>query len=100
MIRGTTPTNIFNTDISLADAEVIHITYQQGCKKVIQITDLDRMTVTDESISVTLTQHETLALKDASQVRIQIRAKFPDGTAVACKVITASVGEILEEGVI
>lgn len=99
IIRGTTPTNIFNVNVDLTDAEDIIISYAQKGNVVINkfIEDID---ITEEALSTTLTQTETLKLDAAYNVDIQIRALFDDGTAIASDIISVDVGKILYEGVI
>lgn len=58
----------------------------------------ERMTITADSISVTLTQAETLMLMHDADVRMQIRAKFADGSAVASNIMQTTVSEILKDG--
>lgn len=99
MIRGTTPTNVFTTDLDLTDADVVYITYKQGGETAIEKTKSD-MTIEAEQITVELTQEDTLRLRSPATVQIQIRARFADGTAVASNVMTASVEQILKDGVI
>ena len=99
MIRGTTPTHTFKTSMDLTGAVVLFLTYKQQYRKVVEKT-IDDVSVTPEAVVVRLSQADTLAFKETVPVEMQIRARFPDGTAVACKPITASVGEILKEGVI
>lgn len=99
MIRGTTPTIEITTDISLVQAEEIYVTIKQG-DKVVEHTK-DTLNVTDEAVTFTLTQEETLALQNASKSAAwQVRAKFPDGTAVACEIGSVRILPILKEGVI
>lgn len=99
IIRGTTPTNVFNVNVDLRDVEDILITYSQKGKPVINktISDVD---ITENSVTVTLTQTETLKLDHVYDVQIQIRALFDDGTAIASDIISVDVGAILYEGVI
>lgn len=99
MRRGTTPTHTFTTDIDLSEADVIFVTYEQGDTIVIEKT-IDDLTVTSESISVELTQEETLAFNESGSVKIQIRARFADGTAVASNIMKVSALAIIKEGVI
>lgn len=99
MRRGTTPTHTFKTKVDLTDVEVIYLTYSQNNKKVIEKTK-DDITITDEGLSVTLSQTDTLAFSTIGDVEIQCRAKFPDGSAIASGVIKAPVAKILKEGVI
>lgn len=98
MIRkGTTPTHIFNTNVDLTAAVVLYITYKQGGRVVIE-KNIDDCEVTTETITVKLTQEETLKLNDTQAVEMQIRARFSDGTAVASNIMTAEAGRILKGG--
>ena len=97
MIRGTTPTHVFETDVDLSGAEEIYVTYRQGGMTV-EKTMADCV-VTPESVSVELTQAETLLFRVGGfNVQVQIRAKFPDGSALASNIIPISVSPILKEG--
>lgn len=99
MRRGTTPTHTFKTDMDLTTAEVLFITYKQGKKVVLEKT-IDDVTITAEEITTDLSQQDTLAMSSIGTVSIQIRAKFPDGTAVASNVMERPAKEILKNGVI
>lgn len=99
MIRGTTPTHIFDTDISLVAADEIYITYVQGNTRL-EKTNADTE-VTDDTVTVELTQEETLMFAaNDYKAAVQIRAKFPDGTAVASNIMNMRVAPILKDGVI
>lgn len=97
MRRGTTPTHIFETSIDLTQAQIIFITYQQGDKTVVEKT-IEDITVEPDKLTVTLTQAETLEFDRHKNVRIQCRAKFEDGTAIASDILDVMVCEILKEG--
>ena len=99
MRRGTTPTHIFKTDLDLTGADAVYVTYQQYGKTVLE-KDLSDMTVEEESLTVRLTQTETLLFREKPDgtVRIQIRARWPDGDALASNIIETTVKEILKEG--
>lgn len=97
--RGTTPTHIFNTDVDLSNAVAIYVTYKQA-NTIVAEKNINEMTVTPESIVLTLTQEDTLNFMPMRNVLIQIRAKFPDGVAIKSKTISASVEDVLKEGVI
>lgn len=100
MRRGTTPTHTFGTDIDLRTAEAIYITYEQGGKTVVEKT-IEDMTIEEDSVAVTLTQEDTLAFEEkGGKVKIQIRAKFANGSVVASNIISTPAEEILKEGVI
>lgn len=98
MRRGTTPTNTFDVDVDLRQASVIYITYAQGGRTVIE-KEISDITIEETTLSVQLTQQETLAL-GKGEVEIQIRAKFPEGLAIASNIIKTPASRILKEGVI
>ena len=100
MRRGTTPTNIFKTkDISLVEASVLFVTYQQNGETIFEKT-LEDCEITEEDVTVHLTQEETLALSNTQLVQIQIRVGFPDGSRLASNVVKAPAGKILKDGTI
>ena len=96
MKRGTTPTNTFKTNIDLTGATVF-LTYAQRGRVVLEKTG-DDLEITAEAIVTRLTQKDTLGFDALQKVSIQIRYVFPDGTAGASNIMTASVGEILKDG--
>lgn len=99
MRRGTTPKHTFTTDIDLSAAEVLYITYQQDGETILEKSKED-ITVSPDKLEVELTQEETLAFEEYNDVRVQIRARFGDGSAVASNIMEAPAYEILKEGVI
>ncbi|MFS9121506.1 hypothetical protein [Streptococcus anginosus] len=96
MHRGTTPTNIFRTDVDLTNASVLFITYKQHDKVVLEKT-IDDVSIHGEMVEVRLSQRETLLFSEGI-VTIQIRAKFQDGSVIASSLIRTSAREILKEG--
>ena len=96
MKRGTTPTNTFKTNIDLTGATVF-LTYSQRGRVVLEKTG-DDLEITAEAIVTRRTQKDTLGFDALQKVSIQIRYVFPDGTAGASNIMTASVGEILKDG--
>ena len=97
MIRGTTPTHVFETDVDLSLAELIYVTYQQG--QIVVEKTKEECDVTSNSVSVNLSQAETLLFRAGGfQARVQIRAKFPDGSALASNIIQVDISPILKEG--
>jgi hypothetical protein len=96
MKRGTTPTNTFKTNIDLTGATVF-LTYSQRGRVVLEKTG-DDLEISAEAIVTRLTQKDTLGFDALQKVSIQIRYVFPDGTAGASNIMTASVGEILKDG--
>lgn len=98
MRRGTTPTNVFNLDTDLSDAQALYITYQQDSQTKIEKTKEDVTFDEDNVMYVTLTQEDTLNLEEDKYIKVQIRALFTDGSAIASNIITTTVGSILKDG--
>lgn len=98
MRRGTTPTITYNVDIDLTSALELYVTLKQGGVVVVEKTIADAE-ITDKAVTITLTQEETLKL-DPGQVFMQIRAKMPDGSALASNIMIGDVEQILKNGVI
>ena len=98
MRRGTTPTNTFTVDVDLTQAEALFVTYKQNSRTIVEKA-LDAVTVTAEEITVELSQADTLKFKKG-EVEMQIRARLPDGSALASQIMTAPVESVLKEGVI
>lgn len=98
MRRGTTPTNTFTVDVDLTQAEVLYVTYKQNARTVIEKALAD-VTVTAKAVTVELSQADTLKF-GKGEVEMQIRARLPDGSALASQIMTAPVEAVLKEGVI
>lgn len=96
MYRGTTPTNVFRTDVDLENASVLFVSYKQNGKVVLE-KSLEDVNVKKTLVTVNLTQKETLLFQDGI-VTIQIRAKFPDNTAIASNLIRTTAEEIVKDG--
>ena len=103
IIRGTTPTIIISiqTEIDLSElsAAWIYIS-QQG--KVRVCKDLDDITIDEQelTLSVALSQEDTLALKAGIETFFQIRLRMEDGTALATTAQKITIKEIYKDGVI
>lgn len=114
MRRGTTPTNTFDVDIDLRTAEVIYLTYCQpfrsgkDCDECHRCPDYNEcfkfekikedMDINEDTVSVKLTQAETLSFDAKKNIAIQFRAKYPGEDAVASNTMITSIENILKEG--
>lgn len=99
MRRGTTPTHIFETDIDLTDAEVVYLTYKQDGNTVLH-KEKEELNIESDKVTVELSQTDTLMFSTIGRVQIQIRARYPDGSAIASEIIDTTANAILREGVI
>ena len=97
-MRGTTPTHTFRVPIDLTSAAVLKVYYKQGYEVLVEKEKPD-LVVTPSTITVQLTQEETLRFADG-QIKMQIRARMPNGKAVKSRVKTTSADELLKNEVI
>lgn len=96
MYRGTTPINVFRTDVDLTDASVLFITYMQNGKIVLE-KNISDIKIHKNILSVYLSQSETLLFTEGI-VNIQIRVRFRDGSTLASNLIRTFAYEILKDG--
>lgn len=99
MIRGTTPTHIFKIPFSADVLKEIRILYSQNNTIVLE-KKTDDCEIIDGSITVHLTQEETLKFLSDRDAYIQIRVLLKDGSSLASKVHRVSVGDVLSDEVI
>ena len=99
MIRGTTPTHIFEIPFDSSLLKKILITYFQNNQIVVEKTE-DDCTLEGNSITVKLTQEDTLKFSHRRPVEIQIRVLTVDDTALATVIREVEVGRVLNEEVL
>lgn len=96
MKRGTTPTHTFTLPFATAALSEAYITYAQlGVTKIEK--DLSDCTIDGNNLSVTLTQKETLSLKEDRPTEIQVAVKL-QGKVMRSQIITVSTDRILKDG--
>ena len=101
--RGTTPLHSFALPDELSGVELsaLYISYAQcGRVRLEKALGDAGVVASGGTITVQLTQEDTLAFSGHSEVRIQIRLKTANGDALASNIISVPVGEILKDGVI
>lgn len=99
MIRGTTPTHTFRLSIETNTITELRITYVQLGKTVVEKTEND-VKLGEKSISLTLTQEESLQFRAGSEVEVQLKVLTNVGTVLASPVISLTVGKILNTEVL
>lgn len=99
MIRGTTPTHIFNLPFDTAQIKQIKIIYAQS-DDVIFCKDVKTCQLEQKTVTVKLTQEETLLFDCRLPVQIQIRVLTLGGDALATNIILASVEKCLDNEVL
>lgn len=99
MYRGTTPTLKFTLPFDTSELAAAWVTLAQSGKVVIDkpMTDcvLDGYT-----LSVTLTQQETIKLTAENRTDIQLCVRTTDGAALASAIFREETDRILKDGVV
>lgn len=98
-IRGTTPTHIFEIPFDSDIVKSMNITYCQH-KEIILEKDLSDCILDGNSISVTLSQDDTLKFSHRRPVEIQIKILTNSGKVLATSVTDIKVGRVLSEEVL
>lgn len=101
MIRGTTPTLEFTLPFDTSLIAEMYITITQNGITTLEKT-LSDCNCSGTSVSLTLTQEDTLGLQQQPRSRdeMQIRVRTIAGKALASDIMSVYVGRILKEGVI
>lgn len=101
MIRGTTPVLEFTLPFDTSLIAEMYITLTQNGTTTLEKT-LSDCNCSGTSVSLTLTQEDTLGLRQQprSQGEMQIRVRTTAGEALASDIMSVHVGRILKEGVI
>lgn len=101
MIRGTTPTFVFKMgdDLDMNAIKEVYVTIKSLSKQITFPTDRCALDDTEHTITVELTQEETLLFETPS-AKVQIRILDTNDMAYATPIKEISVDPILQEGVI
>ncbi len=100
MYRGTTPQlEVIVTGVDFTEVAELWLTIGQNGRPIVN-KDLEDLTIEDNTIYVTFTQEDTLALRACSSTYLQLRVLMNDGTATATPVKKLNVNEIIKDGII
>ena len=99
MIRGTTPTHIFQLPFEAGTLDEVRVSYAQANKVIVEKVTKD-CTLKENMITVKLTQEETLKFSTMRNVDIQLKVKTNDGTVLATSIMRESVENVLNEEVL
>lgn len=99
MIRGTTPEHIIKPPVAASLIKSVRFTYEQDGNTVVEKTEAD-CTITDESISVRLTQEDTLRFEESKTVSVQIRILTTGGEVMASEIKSLTVKKTLNDEVL
>lgn len=96
MYRGTTPTLTFTLPFDSAELTVCSIAFAQGDTVVLEKTLSDCQRA-GRTLSVTLTERDTLRFDCNKNVKIQLRCGCGEAR-LASQIISANVERILKDG--
>lgn len=99
MIRGTTPTHNFKLPFETRLVKEVMVIYAQDDKELFHKDRYD-CKMEGNTISVTLTQDDTLLFNHKKNVQIQIRILTEAGDALASNIHVVSVKNCLNDEVI
>jgi len=94
MRQGTTPTLTFTLPFETTGLTKCDIDFAQN-NKVVLNKDIDDCTLSGYTVSVALTEAETLALNTKQLLEMQISVKKSDSSIARSKPIVAKVGKAL-----
>lgn len=97
--RGTTPTHTFEMPFDCENLTALTITYAQNDMIVLKKSKEDCI-VKGANIIVKLSQEDTLRFNDERGVKMQVKILNGVSDVYVSDIITASVGEVLDEEVI
>lgn len=93
--RGTTPTFTFtfSSDVNLSIASNVYVTFKSQNGTVLLTKSGEELTISDNIVSVSLTQKETLSFYDT--VKIQVNWTYPNGKRASSEIETFNFSEQL-----
>lgn len=99
MIRGTTPTLLFNLPFSttIIKSAEITIKYVDGLKKILVKKTLEDCELGEDCIGTRLTQEETLQFPAPTTALVQLRILTTDDIALATEPYKVSVKKLLTD---
>ena len=100
MIRGTTPTLTFTLPMAVSTLSEYWVTVSQHYDNIRIDHDSSDCTASGSTITVALTQEETLRLVPDKPVYIQLRVLTSGGDAMASEAFRTTVADVLREEVI
>lgn len=99
MIRGTTPTHIFEIPFDSKIIKELKISYAQHNIIIVE-KNIEDCVLDGNSISVKLTQRDTLNFSHKRPVEIQIKVLTVSDTVMATTISEVPVGRVLNEEVL
>lgn len=95
-IQGTTPTIVFNLPFNVSTIENCEVYLGQN-DELIVTKGYNDCTLSGTTLTVQLTQSETLQFDPEEKLQIQARFRYVDGMVEATNITKVKVGDLLSE---
>lgn len=99
MIRGTTPKHTFTIPFDTSELDDVRVIYGQDDDVLFKKETAD-CSLAGNTISVTLTQEETLKFDASKLAQIQLRVQKKNGEVLSTDVMVSYVGKCLDTEVL
>lgn len=99
MIRGTTPKHTFTIPFDTSELDDVRVIYGQDDVVLFKKETAD-CSLAGNTISVTLTQEETLKFDASKLAQIQLRVQKKNGEVLSTDVMVSYVGKCLDTEVL
>ncbi len=99
MTQGTTPTHVFKLPIDTGTIRELRITYCQSGRTILEKTEAD-VEMSGDTITLTMTQQETLAFKPRQNIKLQVKSLTKSGVVMASAIKDLTVYEVLNKEVL
>ena len=96
-IRGTTPTITFNLPFNVSVIQNCEVYFSQNDNLMIT-KGIDDCVLSGNTLSVTLSQADTLMFDEDEKLQMQIRFVFTGGSVDATNIVKGKIGKILKDG--
>ena len=97
-MRGTTPKHMFKLPFDTALIKELKITYAHN-REIVLVKEKQHCTLEGNTVTVRLTQEETLLFENNWNVEIQLRILKKDGDALRSKIYNRFTGVLLDDEV-
>lgn len=99
MRRGTTPTHTFTLPFETNQLTKVRIVYSQGNAPIVT-KEVEDCVLEGNTVTVKLTQEDTLKFDNSKFVSIQLRVVTDDEDSLVSDIIQKAVGECLDDEVL
>lgn len=99
MIRGTTPTHTFTLPFAVETVKSVRVIYAQG-ERVVFTKEMNECELANNTITIKLTQSDTLAFDHKTPVDIQVRILTVDDDSLVSDIRRVMVDRCLDNEVL